>query len=75
MTRGKGPFVECIVCGNRAKHRVGMDNTPLCGTHKNQLRRNAGFGMFGYLTHLTRSDIRRAFGFLVVNDQKEGGKS
>lgn len=62
---------ECMVCGNNAKYKIGLDRVPLCGIHKNQIKRDLGFGFFGETMHLTRPQIRAAFGFLVVNDSIE----
>lgn len=58
-----------MVCGNRGKYKVGIDRVPLCGIHKNQIKRDMGLGFFGETIHLTRPQIRAAFGFLVVDDR------
>ena len=59
----------CMVCGVAGKFRVGINRVPLCGTHHNELKRKAGFGVFGYTSGLTRPEIRRVFGFVIEDDR------
>lgn len=59
---------ECMVCGIGARYKLGIDRVPLCGNHKNELRRKAGVGFSGETIHLTRVQIRAVFGFLMLDD-------
>jgi hypothetical protein len=58
-----------MVCGNVGRYKVGFDRTPLCGIHRNKLKREHGEGFFQYTDHLSRVQIRSAFGFLVPDDR------
>lgn len=64
---------ECMCCSNPATKRVGFTGTELCGVHLNALKRMMGWPNDPFATHrigtMNRSEIRAAFGFLMLDTQ------